>query len=71
VRALECPRKESTMERLKNWRAKRAGGRITIYAKTEGGVDRRVPSVDVIEATSEGIIATDKDGTKYALGNPA
>lgn len=59
------------MERLTNWRAKRAGGRITIYAKTPAGVDRRVAGVDLIEATdADGIIATDKDGAKYLLGNP-
>lgn len=55
------------MERLFKWRAKRAGGRITIYAKDEKGGERRVPHVDVIEATINGVAATDKDGNIYAL----
>ncbi len=55
------------MERLFNWTAKRAGGRITIYAKAADGVDRRVPNVDKIEATDNGTTATDKDGKLYAL----
>jgi len=55
------------MERLFKWRAKRAGGRITIYAKDAQGIDRRVPHVDAIEATEGGTTATDKDGRAYAL----
>jgi hypothetical protein len=55
------------MELLFKWRAKRAGGRITIYAKTAQGVDRRVPNVDVIEVIMTGVRATDKDGKQYGL----
>lgn len=55
------------MERLFKWRAKRAGGRITIYAKDDAGNDRRVPHVDAIEATDNGVTAIDKDGRAYAL----
>lgn len=54
-------------ERITKWRAKRAGGRITIYGKTEGGDDRRIPHVDVIEAVDNGVKATDKDGNVYHL----
>lgn len=55
------------MERIFKWKARRAGGRITIYGKTADGRDLRVPNVDVIEATDNGVTATDKNDTKYAL----
>lgn len=55
------------MEDLKHWRAKRAGGRITIYGKGPDGQDRRVPHVDTIEASSPYPVAVDKDGARYRL----
>ncbi len=59
------------MQRLKHWKARRAGGRITIVHSPEVGVYQKVVGVDTIEATADGIIATDKNGAKYVLGNPA
>jgi hypothetical protein len=58
------------MERLKYWKARRAGGRITMTGKADDGSERKVVGVDSIEATDAGIIATDKNGVKYLLGNP-
>lgn len=55
------------MERIFKWRARRAGGRITIYGKAADGADRRISNVDQIEATDNGTTATDKDGATYAL----
>jgi hypothetical protein len=56
------------MQKLKNWTAKRAGGRITINAvDADTGKPVKVVGVDKIESTSEGPFATDKDGTEYAL----
>lgn len=52
------------------WRAKRAGGRITIYGHLNEHADDqpiRVPQVDVIECAALNPIATDKDGKRYTL----
>lgn len=66
-----------TMKILWNWTAKRAGGRITIYATDpDTGQPCRVVGVDKVEggkvlATSTGargpVIATDKHGYRYQL----
>jgi hypothetical protein len=61
------------MDTLKNWKAKRAGGRITIYGQNESGQPARVVGVDVIDAPNINAnghanpVATDKDGRRYAL----
>lgn len=55
------------IKQLFNWRAKRAGGRITVYAQDGAGVACRVVGVDVIEVTAAGVIATDHTGARYAL----
>lgn len=62
------------MHTLKNWRAKRAGGRITVYGKdAETGADVKVTGVDVIEPASRGFMrgkccaATDHRGITYSL----
>lgn len=57
------------MERITHWSAKRAGGRITLTGRS-GGKDRKVVGIDTIEATDDGIVATDKNNTRYILGNP-
>lgn len=59
------------MKRLKHWKARRAGGRITIVYKDDDGNDAKVVGVDTIEATDAGIIATDRYRTQFILGNPA
>ncbi len=63
------------MKTLINWRAKRAGGRITIY-----GTDRdtntpmKAVGIDTIEGAGSGAaqgfacpVATDKDGNQFVL----
>lgn len=60
------------MQRLRHWKARRAGGRITIVYRADDGTEAKVVGVDTIEATSDqGTIATDRTGTKYVLGNPS
>jgi hypothetical protein len=59
------------MQRLKYWKARRAGGRITLVYRQDDGTEAKVVGVDTIEATEDGVIATDRNGTKYSLGNPA
>lgn len=61
------------MQRLKHWKARRAGGRITIVHRERHNSEHsdKVVGVDTIEATVDGIIATDRNGVKYALGTPA
>lgn len=56
------------MHTLKNWRAKRAGGRITVYGQdATSGADRKVVGVDVIEPRNGLVVATDKNGDEYVL----
>ncbi len=50
------------MHKLYGWRARRAGGRITITHSTG-----KVPNVDVIEPEDGKTVATDKNGQKYEL----
>ena len=50
------------MQHLKNWNARRAGGRITIV-HAEG----KVVGVDKIEPVDGRIVATDKNGAQYVL----
>lgn len=56
--------------RLKNWTAKRAGGRITVYGVDPAtNKDVKIVGVDMIEAAAvlPFVIATDKDGTRHEL----
>lgn len=55
------------MQKIIGWKAKRAGGRITIYGRGEDGIDRRISNVDVIECGDLTPVATDKNGEKYSL----
>lgn len=54
---------------ITNWKAKRAGGRITITGVTTDGQPIKVTGVDMIECGKAGEVptATDKDGVKYYL----
>lgn len=52
---------------LFDWRAKRAGGRITVYGKTEDRSDAKIVGVDKIETRNSRIIATDKNGDEHQL----
>lgn len=51
---------------LFDWKAKRAGGRITVYGK-ENGVDAKIVGVDKIEPRGGKIVATDKAGEEHTL----
>lgn len=59
------------MRKLKNWTARRAGGRITITGQdAETGAEVKVTNVDTIDGPPEpgdATIATDKDGERYNL----
>jgi sensor histidine kinase YesM len=59
------------MRKLKNWTARRAGGRITIKAQDAAtGEEVKITNVDTIDGPSEpgeATIATDKDGERYNL----
>lgn len=55
---------------LRNWRARRAGGRITVYGETPLGEQRKVVGVDVITphpTMGNACLATDKNGTQHTL----
>jgi hypothetical protein len=52
---------------LFDWKAKRAGGRITIYGKDSGGDRAKIVGVDKIEPLGSRIIATDKHGDEHDL----
>jgi len=50
--------------RIRHWRA---GGRITVTGKGEGGDSTKIVGVDVIEPRGGRIIAKDKDGEEHQL----
>ena len=58
---------EAKMQKLFNWRAQRAGGRITIYAKDVNSSAVRITGVDEIASGDPHPVATDKDGNRYQL----
>lgn len=53
--------------KLKNWKARRAGGRITITGFDEAGNPAKVVGVDVIEPRGRLIVAVDKDRGEHIL----
>jgi hypothetical protein len=56
------------MRKLKNWTAKRAGGRITIDGvDAETGKPVKVAGVDTIDPSSTNPIAAHKDGEHFEL----
>lgn len=55
------------MHTLSNWKAKRAGGRITIYGVDQNGISTKIVGVDRIEPSAGFCIATDKDGAAHRL----
>lgn len=56
---------------LTDWKARRAGGRITVNGKDEQGKPAKIVGVDVIEPRTlngvAGIYATDKSGDVHRL----
>lgn len=53
------------MERLYSWRARRAGGRITVTHSCG-----KIANVDVIEPRDGKIVAVVADGREFELANP-
>lgn len=56
------------MHTLKNWKARRAGGRITITGTDAlTGRDDKIVGVDFIEPAGHGCRAVDKHGAEHRL----
>jgi hypothetical protein len=55
------------MKRIWFWKARRAGGRITINGRDEAGSPVKLANVDAIEAGIPFPIATHKDGECFEL----
>jgi hypothetical protein len=55
------------MHTLTQWKARRAGGRITINGRELDGDPGKIVGVDVIEPRGGLIIATDKNGVDHRL----
>lgn len=61
------------MDALKNWSARRSGGRITINGTDETGRPVKIPNVDTIQLIKGGlraeasIVAVDKTGKHFEL----
>lgn len=55
------------METLKNWKARRAGGRITIVGTDDTDHPSKIVGVDVIEPRDGKIIAIDRNGEEFEL----
>jgi hypothetical protein len=53
--------------RMFSWKARRAGGRITITGKDSGGETAKIVGVDRIEPINGRIMATDKLGDQHEL----
>jgi len=53
--------------RLTGWKARRAGGRITVTGKDEEGESAKIVGVDYIEPRGRMIVAVDKDGEEHIL----
>ncbi len=54
-------------ERITAWKARRAGGRITIVGKDEAGDPIKIVGVDTIEAAQPHPLATDRNGDRFEL----
>jgi hypothetical protein len=52
---------------LFEWKAKRAGGRITVYGRDKDRQPAKIVGVDKIEPRGSRIIATDKAGDEHDL----
>lgn len=53
---------------INNWRAKRAGGRITVYGEESGtGKQLKIVGVDQIVPGPGFCVATDKNGVSHRL----
>lgn len=55
------------MDKITKWKARRAGGRITINGTDETGVLLKLPGVDVIEARDDKVVATHLGGEEFEL----
>lgn len=55
---------------LTNWKARRAGGRITVNGTDQHGKPAKIVGVDVIQPSDgnrDCVYATDKDGVSHVL----
>lgn len=52
---------------LYDWKARRAGGRITITGKAPGGDAAKIVGVDVIEPRGSRVFAVDRNGDEHEL----
>lgn len=62
----------TTAKTLRKWKARRAGGRITVTGENhDTGAQDKITNVDTIEPPEQSnaheVIATDKDGVKHRL----
>lgn len=55
------------MDKITNWKARRAGGRITINGVDDTGQPFKLVGVDMIESRSGKVIATDRGGEEFEL----
>jgi hypothetical protein len=58
---------------LTNWKARRAGGRITVNGTNAEGQPAKIVGVDVIEPSAPGhgfVKAIDKNGDEHSLAIP-
>jgi len=53
--------------RIFSWKARRAGGRITITGEDNGGARAKIVGVDVISPHGNRVFATDKNGEEHEL----
>lgn len=52
---------------LKDWKARRAGGRITVTGTDENGNDAKITNVEFVEPVRNHCRAVDKDGNEHHL----
>lgn len=52
---------------LTNWKARRAGGRITVTGTDADGKDAKIVGVDVIQPRDGKIVAIDKNSEEHTL----
>lgn len=53
--------------RIFSWKARRAGGRITITGTDSAGAGAKIVGVDVIAPRRDRVFAIDKDGEEHEL----
>lgn len=54
---------------LRNWRAKRSGGSITVHGETADGTPKKLTRVTALRVQRGEIVATTADGLDHQLAN--